>query len=111
MIIETYQNGARTGVTGQVEVDEVNEEAERRIWALLGVRDFKACMYKETNLLMRATALVDRKHERALTVEEEAEAAAIEVVKSAIARIRHRSNELARLYPAIPADFTADSHW
>lgn len=88
----------------------VKAEAQRRIVVLTGATDLTTCLIKQLNANMRANELNDIRHERTLTVEEEAEAAALRNLAAAIKHIRARSDAIEAMSP-IPADFADDSRW
>ena len=88
----------------------VKAEAQRRIVGLTGATDLTTCLIKQLNANMRANELNDIRHERALTVPEEAEAAALRNLAAAIKHIRARSDAIEAMEP-IPADFADSSYW
>jgi hypothetical protein len=104
---EEVANATRPQV---VQAAQVKAEAQRRIIALVGTADLTSCLIKQLNANMRANELNDIRHERALTVEESAEAAALRTLAAGIKAIRAKSNAIEALSP-IPADFADDTRW
>lgn len=89
----------------------VKAEAQRRIIALTGGRDLDTCFIKQFNANMRATELNDKRlNGEAWTAEEQAEAAALRALATAIKAIRTKSNVIEEMQP-IPLDYVADSYW
>lgn len=88
--------------------DMIRAEAQRRIMAAMGVADLNSCIVKQLNANMRASELIETRLSRALTPEEEAEAAALKGLASLIKRIRAASNAIETL---APQDYTHDRHW
>ena len=87
----------------------IKAEAQRRIIALTGASDFNSCMTKQLNAVMRATELTNKKASGGtLTDAENAEAAALAGLATAIKAIRSKSDALE---VSLPADYTNDSHW
>jgi hypothetical protein len=88
--------------------DDVRAEAQRRIFASLGVTTFEACTVKQLNAAMRATELVNIKTHRALTDAEAAEAAALQAMADRIKAIRKSSNDMEG---DPPADYPSNARW
>lgn len=89
--------------------DDVREEAQRRIIALMGARSLNDCLIKQLNAQMRASKLVNKRAlGQALTVPETAEAAALEQMATKIEAIRAASNVME---PSPPDDLEDDAHW
>jgi hypothetical protein len=89
--------------------DDVRNEAQRRIMALMGARDLNDCVIKQLNANKTAVALNDRRiGGGALTAEEEATATALRNLAVVIDAIRAASN-LIEADP--PADYTDDKYW
>lgn len=87
----------------------IKAEAQRRIVALTGATDLNSCLVKQLNALMRGTELTNKTASgEMLTVEEEAEAAILQGLATAIKAIRAKSDALEL---SLPVDFTANSHW
>lgn len=89
---------------------DVKVEAQRRIIVRTGATDIISTLTKQMNAQMRATELTRIEIQRALTTEEQAEAAALQSLANDIKHIRARSNAIEALTP-IPADYAADSRW
>jgi len=89
----------------------VKLEAQRRILALTNSPDLFAGLVKQMNANMRTGWLNDKRlRGQTLTIEEEAEAAALRTFAAAVMAIRERCNEIEALDP-IPSDYDADSRW
>jgi len=88
----------------------IKAEAQLRILAITGAPDLTSGIIKQLNANMRANELNDYRHTRPLTTEEQAEAAALRGLATAIKAVRTRSNEIEAMTP-IPTDYTADSLW
>lgn len=89
----------------------VKAEAQRRIIALTGKTSLQDCMIKQSNALMRAAQLTDKRVNGAtLTAEEETEAAALRGFADQIQAIRDASDGIERLEP-IPAAYGDDKFW
>lgn len=89
----------------------VKSEAQRRIIALTGQTELIACMIKQSNANMRANELTDKRVSGGtLTAEEEAEAAALRGLATALKAIKAASNVIEAMDP-IPLDYTSDSYW
>lgn len=96
-------------VSFPVTSDDVRAEAQRRIIALCGARDFSGCLIKQLNAAMRATELVNKRASGGtLTDAETVEAAALQAMADGIKAIRAKSNILE---VSMPPDFAADVHW
>ncbi len=101
----------RVVTTFAVTAAHVKAEAQRRIIALTGATSLDGCFIKQFNANMRATELNDKRVSGdVLTVEEEAEAAALRALAAATRQIRAKSNALEAMAP-IPADYTSDAYW
>lgn len=93
----------------QPTADDVRAECQRRIFMLLGVTAFEACTVKQLNATMRATELTNKlARGDSLTSAEEAEAAQLEALATAIKHLRAASNALGE---TPPADYASDAHW
>lgn len=89
--------------------NHVRRECERRIFALMGVSDFKACTVKQLNANMRANQLNDKQARgESLTPQEQATADYLRSLADSIQHLRECSNVME---PNPPADYTDDSHW
>lgn len=88
----------------------VKAEAQRRIIGMVGASDLTTCLIKQLNANMRANELNDLRHTRALTQEEDAEAAVLSNLAAAIKHIRSRSDAIEAMNP-VPSDFRNDHYW
>lgn len=90
-------------------VNDVREEAQRRIVALTGARDVQSCLIKQLNALMRATELTSKRAlGGAMSDVEAAESVALKGLADKIKAIRASSNLLES---KLPDDYTDDKHW
>lgn len=93
------------------QLDAVRMEAQRRIIALMGARDFQHCLIKQLNANMRANSLNDKRLlGDGLTSEEQIEAATLRGMETAIQAVRDASNVLEAM-ETIPLDFASNSRW
>lgn len=98
-----------TGFSPFTSADDVRDECQRRIFALLGVTSMEKCTVKQLNAQMRATELTDKRVAgEALSPAETAEAAALRALAAEIKRLRAVSNSLE---PSPPADYRNESYW
>lgn len=88
--------------------DYVRSEAQRRIVAVMGARDFTDCLIKQLNANMRANELNDKQINGSLTPEEQLEAENLRAMALKIKEIRDASNVLEESRPSNYAD---DEHW
>ena len=86
-------------------IEDIKNEAQRRIIALVGAPTLDRCFAKQLNALMRASELNAKE---TWTPAEEAEAAQLQAMADAIKAIRAKSNDLEL---TLPSDFYNDSHW
>lgn len=75
-------------------VSQIKQIAQGRIIALVGANDLQSCLIKQLNANMRANELNDKQINGTLTQDEEAEAAALRNLATAIKAIRAHSNTL-----------------
>ncbi len=100
--VEPYQPPAPTAADGR-------QEAQRRIFALVGATDFNGCIVRQLNASMRATELTNRiALGSTLSAAEQAEATALQTLANRIMSIRVASNAME---VAPPASYRDDAHW
>lgn len=92
-------------------VDEIKQEAGRRIMLLIGVETEVDMIFKEMNAVMRGVALNNALIENgSLTSEEQAEAAALKGLEAAIVAIRTASDTIEQAPPKIN-QLQTDNRW
>lgn len=92
-------------------IQDVKDEAQRRIITLTGARDLEDCLVKQSNVQMEVNYLNDKRlNGETLTEAEETWAAWARNLRLAIKAIRAKSNEIELLDP-LPEDVTHDSWW
>lgn len=94
-------------VEGGPTIEDVRNEAQRRIMALVGATSLDACVFKQLNALMRATELTNIGQAN-WTPEQAAEAAALQGMEDAIKAIRAASNAMEG---NPPADYQDNANW
>lgn len=92
-----------------ITADDVRAEAQRRIIALTGTATIIDCLIKQHNAQMRATELTLIKATGGnWTIEQAAEAAALQSMADKIKAIRAASNVLET---SLPFDYADNRHW
>ncbi len=86
----------------------IKAEAQNRILKLIGVDDLTMCIIKQLNANMRANELNDARHERALTEQEQIEAAMLRGLADKIKAVRAASDALEI---SSPEDYADNKHW
>ena len=93
-----------------VNVEQVKDEAQRRILALTNSPDIMHCLIKQQNLTARGVELARKEVRGGLTSGEQEEVRELETIFATIRTIRIRCAELEET-DELPADYTDNKHW